>query len=526
MKKIEISEQIENKIDKVFKFSVFPILLIFLIGFFIRLYFTPFDLPSRSSDAFNFIIIALSFQDSWENIAGRYYMWSGLLSLIFIPFNFGDYDGYFTIIRLVTISISAVSGLIFYAIAKEIMSKKFALLAMAFFVIEPNIIENSIFGLSESLFLILGLTSFYFTINKSHKFFLLSFVFAGLAFDARTSGAVLFVVPLVALYLRPELKKQFLKYALIGTTLFMIIITPTILDFNSRIGEELSFIDPSLTKRDTPSFEHGSFIKDNKYLGATVTGLVHIIRISIPYLFLFVPIGIFAGLKRFDWQIRLIAIIISLTFVMAIPQYTVSVEYRNLFFITPFLCILSAIGVQHLTSKMKIRNLVLIIIIISIIPTSAIFLSERQPDVELILEKERFAKYLISNFEGTITGSNWNYIKHNIKLPVGSIIVDDEGSKIQLITPDWVIHDRNELIDFLTEFQINYVVVDNERDIRFPVFSEILSNEEDFKFLKKIYDASEFGYQNYKGMLYKVDFTNLAMDKESILQRYLLHAVW
>ena len=126
-----VIEKIDNKIEMIFSNPLIPLVLIFLSGFLLRLYFTPFDLPSRSQDAFVFILTALSFQD-FENVGGRWFMWSGLLALLFAPFHFVNYDGYFTILRLFSILLSSFSGVILYLIAKQIMSKKFALLSMAF----------------------------------------------------------------------------------------------------------------------------------------------------------------------------------------------------------------------------------------------------------------------------------------------------------------------------------------------------------------------------------------------------------
>ena len=60
-----VIEKIDNKIEMIFSNPLVPLVLIFLSGFLLRLYFTPFDLPSRSQDAFYFILTALSFQELW-----------------------------------------------------------------------------------------------------------------------------------------------------------------------------------------------------------------------------------------------------------------------------------------------------------------------------------------------------------------------------------------------------------------------------------------------------------------------------
>lgn len=493
-----IIEKIDAKIEQIFSNPLISLSIIFLAGFLLRLYFTPFDLPSRSQDAFYFIITALSFQESFENVGGRYLMWSGLLAIIFAPFHFVNYDGYFTILRLLSILLSSFSGVILYLIAKQIMSKKFALLSMAFFVIEPNIIENSIFGMSEPLFILLGLTSFYFAIQKNPKFHLLSFVFAGLAFDTRPNGIVLLVIALLSTYFRFDSKKQFAKFGGLGVVLFLVIITPLILDTTSYLSD-IRLLDPTTIQRNTPSFEAGSVITDNKYLGATITELIHLVRISVPYLGIFALFGFIIVLKKLNWHYKLIIATILLSLLVAIPQYTVSVEYRNLFFITPFFSLFAAIGIEHFAHDKKIKNILLVCLVLGLILVSFIFLSERQPDPELILEQERFGKFVVSSYEGIITTGNWNYILHNLSYPIND-------SPLVLKIPNFVIHDRDELVEYIVTNKIDYIVIDKEDQIRFAIFPDIYFNEEKYPFLKKIFDSDFNDYQKYRVKIFEVNY--------------------
>ena len=499
--------KIENKIERLFSVSVIPLILILLVGFLLRFYFTPFDLPSRSQDAFVFLLTALSFQNGV--IDGPYFMWGGLLSFIFTPFTFENYDGYFTIIRLVATSISCLSGILVYLIAKEVMDKKFALLAMAFFVIEPNLIENSIFGMTEPLFIMLGLASFYFAIQKNNKFILLSFIIAGLAFDTRPNGLVLLIVVIFATYFQIKSKKQFGKIFGIGIALFLISSAPATLIFTDRASETLTLLNPN-TNQNTPSFEQVSFISENKYLVASVTEIIHLFRITVPYLAIFVPFGFVVSLTKLNWQTKLIMISILASLVIAIPQYTSSVEYRNLFFITPFFCVFAAIGLEHLISDKKIKNIILIMIIIGLLLVSFNFLRERQPDQELIIEKEEFGKFVVSNFQGKITATNWNYIFHNIEYTIGKSLSESiSKASIILKTPNFVIHNQNELAEFIQTNRIDYLIIDDEENIRLPISLDVYFNEEKYPFLKKVFDSDNHDYQKYRVKIFEVNYSKL-----------------
>lgn len=508
MLEYSVIEKIDNKIEMIFSNPLVPLAIIFLSGFLLRLYFTPFDLPSRSQDAFYFILYALSFQDA-GNIGGRHFMWSGLLALVFSPFHFAAYEGYFTIIRLVSILISSLSGLVLYLIAKQIMSKKFALLSMAFFVIEPNIIENSIFGMSEPLFILLGLASVYFVIQKNPKFLLLSFVFAGLAFDTRPNGIVLVVIALLAIYLRFKSKKQFAKLASLGVIIFLVTVIPLIVDSSSHIFD-IKLLDPATIQRSSISFEAGSFDTGNKYLSAIITELIHLLRISVPYLGIFALFGFAVSLTRLSWQTKLIIATIAVSLIVAIPQYTLSVEFRNLFFITPFFALFAGLGIEHVASDKKIKNILLVCLVLGLLLVSYNFLRERQPDPELILEKENFGKFVVSNFEGKITATNWNYILHNIEYTIGKPIQENiSDASIIVKNPDFAIHDQKELAEFIQTNRIDYLIIDDEGNIRLPISLDIYFNEEKYPFLKKVFDSDNNNYIKYRVKIFEVDYSKL-----------------
>jgi len=110
--------------------------------------------------------------------------------------------------------ISIASVPIIYFISKNYVDKKYAILTSMFFAVEPNIIENSLFLITEPLFILCGLLSFYFLIQKKDKLILLAFLFAGLSFDTRLNGIVL--VLLVLIFSIVKIKKNEFSIKLIS----------------------------------------------------------------------------------------------------------------------------------------------------------------------------------------------------------------------------------------------------------------------------------------------------------------------
>lgn len=505
-----VIEKFDCKIDVIFSKSIISVSTILLIGFALRIYFTPFDLPSRSNDAFFFLIHALSFPTSLDYIGGTYFVWSGLLAIIFLPFQFENYEGYFTIIRITSILISAISSIVVFLIAKEIMNKKYAMFAMALFVIEPNIIENAIFGLTEPLFILLGLISVFFLFQKNSKLLPLAFVFAALAADTRPTALILLPTLILGVYFRSPTKKEFFRYAIIGIALFGVVYMPMIIH-DGGVFPNSSLLDVS-SEPESFSAEQVKF-SENKFLVAGITEITHFFRISLPYMIFFAPIGFFVSMRNFNWKIKTMVFIIIFQFIIAIPQYTISVEFRNLFFLIPIFSLFGALSIEYFTNDKKLRNVILICLVFGLILTSYYFLKERQPDPDLILEEERFGKFVASELEGTVATENWNFIRHNIKYSIDSIDPDNPfrelDGEINLLVPNFIIHDESQLVDYLTKNEIDYLIVDDKKSKRFKVAQEIYFNEEKFGYLNKIFDSDEFNYKEIRTKIFEINHEKL-----------------
>jgi len=380
---------------------------------------------------------------------------------------------------------------------------------MALFVIEPNIIENAIFGLTEPLFILLGLISLYFLFQKNPKLLPLAFVFAALASDTRATGYILLPVAILGIYFRSPTKKEFFKLALIGIVLFGIVYMPMIIYEQGIPNSGFKFT----TESRGLSTESVKF-SENKFLVSVVTEITHFFRISLPYMILFFPIGIFVSLYNYNWKIKIMFFIMFFQFIIAIPQYTSSVEFRNLFFLIPIFSLFGGLGIEHFINDKKLRNIILICLVFGLILTSYYFLKERQPDPELILEEERFGKFVATELEGTVTTTeNWTFIMHNIKYSIDSIqpknpLRELEG-EINLLVPDFIIHDENQLVDYLSKNEIDYLIVEDKKSKRFKVAQEIYFNEEKFSYLNKIFDSDEFDYKEIRTKIFEINHEKL-----------------
>jgi hypothetical protein len=504
---------LDDKLEKIQSKTIFSLFIIILLGFMIRVYFTPWDLPTNSSDSFILMIEGIAFSEGDFKYLNYRSLWPLFLSGFFSIFKFEDYFGYMTLVRIISISVSVATIPIIYLISKEFVKEKYALIAAILFTLESNLIENSIFGQTEPLFILLGLISFYFIIQKNQRYQLLAFVFAGLAFDTRLNGIVLIILVIFSFILQIKNQKKIRKKFVFGMIIFIAIIVP------------IHIIDPIL--EDKPIFPFleiilDTILEDKKHYSTyessekrTPSEIIfnviknefsHIFRISIPYLIMFSPIGIIISLKNINFKEKMLFLVILISLLIAIFQYTVSNEFRNLFFLIPFLCVFSVIGIQKLTEKIEIKNLFLILLVGGLILLSADFLRERYDiDEEYFLEKDNFGKYIANNFEGDITGNMRLEIIRN--MPNLTITTNHFNEKLSFVDPGVTMESMPQLMKYSKQNSINYLVVEqNIIQKHFPIFNKILADKNQYVYLEEIFDSKNLDYKKFNAKIFKINW--------------------
>ena len=503
--------KIDATIEKILLKPIIPIVCIIFIGLIIRIYFTPWHLPTNSFDSVIFMVEGLEFSNGDFSLWSNRFLWPLFLSLFYSIFNFENNFDYVNLLRILSIIISVSTIPIVYFIAKKYVSTKYAILSILFIAIEPNLIENSIFGMSESLFILLGSISFYFLIQSNQKYQLLAFVFAGLAFDTRLNGIVLLILLIITFLINKKERK--LSTLVFGILIFFIIsfpahfLIPLEQDFPPfPVIEEIRIsIEQDKTTYSTYSNDSSNSI----VLNAIKNEFLHIIRISIPFLIILVPIGIIYSMVKFDFKHKILFLVIGISLIIAIPQYTVSNEYRNLFFLIPFFCIISGIGLEKITQNVPLKNIFLMIFFAGLILLSGNFLRERYNiDQTVYLEKDGFGNYVANNLVGNITGDLRLEIIRNIpNMKVSSYFTN---GIISFYDPGKIIDSEDALVKYIIKNNINYLIIDkNEKQSHFPIFYKIILEKESFVYLEKITHSRELDYMNLNIEIYEINLKDL-----------------
>jgi len=501
------SKFLDSKKRRIFSSSLIPIIVLILIGYFLRTYFIPWDIQFISNDAFLFLLEGLAFSEgNFEHFSVRA-LWPIFLSFFFLIFKFDDLIGYTTLIRYLVIIISVSTIPLVYFISKQFVEKKFAIFAAAIFAFDPSILQNSILGIREPILILLGMLSFYFIVQKNEKLIPLAFVFSGLAFDAKLNGIVFILLAFISLFLTIRPKRKLIINLIFGIVILLFIISPHIilpLEYD-RIPFLRHFIDATEIIADV-KISPSTFVESETYNSSKILTtslmreLIHLGRISLPYLWILAPIGFFVSIKSIDYNKKILLTGIFLSLLIAFPMYFQSAEYRNLLIITPFLCILAAIGVQKLFINIKSKKLFLILLIIGLFIFSFIFLIITNPiDKEIILEKENISKYIITNFSGRFMGDLYTNIVHNIPDVIQGGVEGTSNSlyyneNFSITIQDESIDSGEKLIEVSTRLNVDYIIIDDVVDNRYPIFEKIFNNEKQCSFLEKKFDSKELGY--------------------------------
>ncbi|MHA7733109.1 glycosyltransferase family 39 protein [Nitrosopumilus sp. S6] len=507
------------------KKTVIPITLLIICGISIRVVFTLWNLPSQAPDTIVFFIEAFNYANNDYSGFNSRFLWPFVLSIFFRLFDFQNFIEYINIMRIISIGLSVITIPIIYKISREFVAKKYALFASSIFVFEPNIIENSTWGITESLFLFLALVSIFFVLKYNNKFTILSFVFAGLAFDTRINGIVLIILILVMYSVKIKSIKRPFLFLLLGLLIFTFLTIPhyyagsdqaPIISRASGTIEQNdnNQINPSLyqiakifyseKQLDSNSDDFQKVGIEEIYLFALIKEFYHIFLIAIPIFIFLVPLGIIIILRNRKWNEMVLFCGIIISIIIAIPQYTLSSEIRNLLLLIPLASIISAIGINYLDNKKNVGNLIMILSIASLIIFSIFILNTKISDIESIQERENFGKFVSENFEGKISGDLLYHIQTNI-LELSNIpIVHNQGKVIQTDYSFFALISENHLIDYLTQNEISYIVIDDKIDNRYVIFEDVFHNEQKYSYLTKVYD-SKSDYNTLKVKIFKVN---------------------
>ncbi len=509
--------------DKIGFFAEKPIIALLIIGIValsIRLSFLEVELPIRQdANAYFWYAMDMSILDHLPFSHHANDGWSMALSFVFSAFNFNNYLDYTIVQRVTTIIISVLTIIPVYYFCKKFFHSSYSLVGAALFVFEPHIIQNSLLGLTEPLYIFLGISALSLFLSKNKKMIYVSFAIVALASLVRAEGVILFVIISTSFFIFNKRNKKIIGEFSLAIIIFIIILVSMAIikaDANNGFESSSALNIGQWAGSSISNQEDG--ISINNISQGTETLIKRLAQSMIPYFALFVPFGVILIFKEKNKNRILIIISLLIYLIASVRMFSVVTDLRLILILYPLFAILSVYTIQHLTQKSDFKKIFLVLTICGCLVLSTYFLYS---EIDSSYEKEanRFADYMVSNVkvsnnfypESGYVYAAW--VSSNLEFPTLSYSIDYNGPELL----DYVKNSYNyiekeavsveEYIILSREQGLTHLVVDGT-DKRSSYFNDLFYNEEKYQYLTKEFDSTEQGYKQYKVKVFKINYSD------------------
>ena len=496
--------------------------IIFLSSLIIRFFYFDPNIP-LTVDSLNYFFYAMDIRISQEipiNYSLANNGWPLFVSMFFSSFQFDDISNYMQLQKILSIIISSLTVIPVYFLCRKFFNPVFSLLGAFIIGFEPHLIQNSLFGISDSLYIFLVASTLAIFLNSKNKISYLSFGLVAISTIVRSEGIFLFfTLSLMYFIIHRKNKHELLKY-FIPLSIFILILSPVMIYQNSIHGDDQMFgraanslVTHTIDPNDSGHVSGIPFILQGfenfpKYLGWNM----------LPIWIFFVPLGIIIILRRICVKTGLL---ISSIIIMSLPAfYAYSIplqDGRYFFFLYPAFSVIALFSISKFIGYFPIKKeFVGITLIVGGIIFLSVFYLNNAIDNEH--EKESFfiAKILVTDEKTVnsympesryleVAGINFNYaefqkeflsdripgksIRHSIQHNVTSIHINNFNS----------IESLNNL---KIENNLSHLVIDISKNEN-GLLNQIYHNENKFPMLNKIFDSNDY-QMSYKIKIFEI----------------------
>jgi len=511
--------KIEEKINFFVNNPLVSILIIGIISLSIRLLFFEPEIPIRQdANSYFWYAIDMSILNYLPNSYHANDGWPIFLSTIFSIFDYNNYLDYTILQRLTTIVISTVTIIPVYYLCKKFFQPIYSIIGAALFAFNPYLIQNSMLGLTEPLYIILVVTSISLFLSKNKKLMYFSFAIIAASTLVRAEGIIIFGILSILFFIFNKRDKKIIGKFFLAIFIFVII-----------------FFSMTLIKSETneDGLESTSALNIGEWVGNTITNqnnqviqdidtgfetfAKRIAQSMIPYFALFVPFGIILALKDKNKNKILILILLLIYLAALIRMFSVVSDGRLLLVLFPLFGIFSVYTIRYFTEKFEFKKISLILIISACLILSIYFLYSND-NSEHQRESYDFANYMIDNVKvsnnfypesGLVYGA---WASSKLDFPIlssdakysGTELLDYvKNSNFEYITEK--ANSVEEYIQLARDQDLSHLVIDNNEK-RPTYFKDIFYNEENYPYLLKEFDSLLEGYRHYNVKVFKIDY--------------------
>lgn len=500
------------KINSDQKNSIILLAVIGLAGLFVRLYYLPYNLPI-ALDGLNYFWYAIDL-----SILGHFPTtyafpnngWSTFLSIFFYFFHSDNFLDYMNLQRLLSVILSTLTIIPTYLLCNRFFKNYYAIIGATIFAFEPRLVQNSLLGLPESLFVLLGTTALFLFLSNSYKIIYVAFAATALFALIRYEGILLMIPFSLIFFMRfRKQKKVVLKY-LLAMSIFLIILLPMMHIRTETIGHDGLVNNVVAVPQYYQTVSQQSENRYNTLFNIIETGFINLVKylgwVMIPSFLIFVPYGAIMIFKNRDYKNITMILTIIVLLLPAFYAYSRNIqETKYLFVLFPMFCVLSCFTVEKLNKKFNKPNMLVGILLSGIILSSLVFLDFKKIDYELEMEVFNTSKEIVKKV--SVVNNYYpetRYLDSAILVDVPFPILRESSPKDVKIIKTTNFNSLEDFIDFGKEQNLTHIVID-EKENRPLFLRDVFYNEPKYPYLTKIYDSRENGF-SYHLKVFKIDY--------------------
>jgi len=510
-----MQDLIDDK-SKIFsKNTIIYLGVIALVSFLIRLFYFPEGIPITLDGTLYFWYANdLSVSGTFPtNVDLTNNGWPTFLSVFFYFFNSENFLEYMDLQRYITIIVSVATIIPVFILCRKFCGNKLSLFGASLFAFQPRIIENSLLGVTEPLFILLELVCLVLFLQNDLKFKYLSFAFLALACLVRYEGIVL-IIPLSILFILQYRRKKIIFRYSIAISIFLLALLPMTFVKMDTMGYD-GIISHSVVAGQ--KFGLPDYAPDFTAYDGVISFIKSVALAVFPIFFVFLPLGFFVFFRNrnFDKNVVLLFLIfLSLPIIYAASRDIAEPRYFLTLF--PIFSLISVYTVKEITRKFNKTKLISIIFVAVILLPSIAYLDYNKIDYAYELDAYQIGLE-VSKRTSTINDyyPEVKYVHNKIDVATNfeafPILSSEIKTKVKLLSLTECISSNLFCFDSLKEFigygkneGLTHIIAD-ENENRPQFLKDVFYNEEKFSYLKKIYDSSEHDY-DYHLKIFKIDY--------------------
>lgn len=492
--------------------SIIALCAIGIVSFIIKMTIFPYGIPVTEDGLFYFrYAVDTSILGQLPETPISNNGWPLFLSLFFSVFHSDNFLDYMTIQRLLTVSLSTLTIIPVYLLAKRFVESKYAILTAFLFALEPRTIQNSLLGISESMYILLVTLGLVFCLSSRRNLVYLSFSIVALAVQVRYEGIFLFFVLTIMFFVRNKKERKTIGRYLIALCIFLLTMLPFSYVKIATSGSETT-TDGLISGAQVYGIEASSNQETYGVLKYILTGIQALVKflglVMVPFFIFLTPIGALLVLRKKEKGGIMLVVTIVLLSIPALYAYSRGIqEGRYLYVLYPVFSVLAVLAIQAF--QKRIRRIV-IIVVIAAIASSMAFLSVKSVDYDHEREAFEIAKHVSSTTK--VINQYYpesRYIRVTAMEGHFPVLSKEVSFGPKILSPGY--NTMKEFIESNRGEGLDHVVAD-DRPYRQEFLKDAFYNAEKYPFLIKEFDSKETGFE-YHVKIYKIDYDRFDLSK-------------